>query len=183
MRWRRCAGWAAVACTVLAASSLAEEKAPERPDLNALARYLVKAALQGYASGDESRIQHLADGGSEVRSEEGDYVYRGRWYGNERFAGEDVVWHNGHALWSMNFYGATTPGCAIPAEFPKFHKSALRRVSVDAPFRGPAMYHDGEFVYVNKWTGSISEFSGEERVFFRDQEIFHLVYHGGTLHK
>jgi hypothetical protein len=177
-----CACWV-VAFMAVAASAVAQENPPEHPDLEALALYLVKAEIQGYASGDESRIQHLADGGSEVRSEEGDYVYRGRWYGNERFAGEDVVWLKGRALWSMNFYGATTPGRAIPAEFPKFHKSALRHASVDSPFRGPALYRDGEFVYVNTWNGSISEFSGEERVFFHDQEIFHLVYHGGTLHR
>ena len=182
MRQERLAGWTLVACLAMAAGVIAQETAPEPQDLEALARHLVKAKFQGYASGDESRIQHLADGGSEVRSEEDGYVYRDRWYGEDRFTGEEVVWHKGRALWSMNFYGATTPGRSIPAEFAKFHKSALRRATIDAPFRGPAMYREGEFVYVNTHTGSIAEFSGVERVFFRDLEIFHLAYHGGTLH-
>lgn len=180
MRQEWISGWTVMVCLAMAASVLAQA-VREPPDLEALARYLVKARLQGYASGDESRIQRLADGGSEVRSEEDGYVYRDRWYGEDRFTGEEVVWHKGRALWSMNFYGATTPGRVVPAEFPKFHKSALRRATVDSPFRGPAMYREGEFVYVDTHTGSIAEFNGVERVFFRDQEIFHLTYHGGTL--
>ena len=95
MRQEWIAGWTVVACLAMAAGVIAQETAREPQDLEALARYLVKAKFQGYASGDESRIQHLADGGSEVRSEEDGYVYRDRWYGEDRFTGEEVVWHKG----------------------------------------------------------------------------------------
>jgi hypothetical protein len=181
MRQPWTAGATILASLSLATGVFAQERVHGKEGLEALARYLVKAKLQGYASGDERRIQHLADGGQEVRSEEDGFVYQDRWYGGDRFSGEELVWHQGRPLWSMNFYGATLPGRPVPGGFPAFHKAALRRATVDAPLRGPAFYREGDFVYVNTWTGSLEEFSGVERVFFGDTEIFRLSYHGGTL--
>ncbi len=170
-----------LACVVWAAVATAAERTNEGLDLQALARYLHQAKLEGYASGDETRIQRLPDGAQSVHAEGGGYVYRDHWYGDERFIGEEVVWHEARPVWAMSFYGATTPGRPIPAEFPKFHKSALRHAPADAPLRGPALFSEGEFVYVNTYTGALAEFSGVERVFYRGEEIFHLTYHGGTL--
>jgi hypothetical protein len=155
--------------------------AQEKADAGALASFLVKAKAEGYASGDESRVRTLDDGGREVGLAEGEYAYRDRWYGESRFSGEEIVWRQGKALWSMNFFGAMAADQPIPDDFTKFHKSALRRVAPDAPFRGPARHQEGDLVYVNDWSGSIREFSGVERILWRDQEIYRLVYHGGLL--
>jgi hypothetical protein len=162
--------------TCLAAGGLRGE---EGGDL--LAAFLAKAKVQGYASGDESRVRTLADGGREVASSDGEYAYRDRWYGESRFSGEEIVWHKGKAVWSMNFFGTTSAGVSIPPDFSRFHKSALRHVTAESPLRGPALHREGEFVYVNDVTGSLRNFGGVERVFYRDQEICRLVYHGGLL--
>ena len=160
----------------------AQEKTDRVSGDDALASFLVRAKVQGYASGDESRIKTLSDAGREVSYTEGEYTYRDRWYGEQRFSGEEIVWRQGKAVWSLNFFGATAADQPIPAEFEKFHKSALRRVAADSPFRGPALYREGDLVYANDWSGSIQEFSGMERIFWRDKEIYRLVYHGGLLH-
>lgn len=146
-----------------------------------LARFLATAKKAGYASGDESKVKKLSDGGDEASYSEGELSYRDRWYGGTSFSGQEVVTRAGKPVWSMNFYGANAPGAAVPANFPKFHKAALRRVTAAQPFRGPAIYREGEFVYVNEVCGSIDEFEGVERVYYRDQEIYKLVYHGGRL--
>ncbi len=145
----------------------------------ALARFLVKAKIEGYASGDQSRLRKLSDGGMEASFTEGEYSYRDRWYGENAFAGEEIVHYRGKPAWSMNFYGVSARDA--PPEFPAFHKAALRRVPLAQPFRGPARYQEGEFVYLNDVQGSIRDFSGLERVLFRGREIFRLVYHGGVL--
>ncbi len=161
---------------LLAASAVAAQD-----DSSTLARFLVKAKAEGYASGIDSRIRRVSDGASEVSSSDGRYSYRDRWYGGAAFTGEEIVWRDGKPAWSMNFYGSTADGARIPEEFPKFHKAALRHAPVEAPYRGPALYREGDFVYVNDVTGSLAAFSGIERVFFRDREIFRLSYHGGML--
>ncbi len=146
-----------------------------------LAHFLVKAKVGGYASGDETRIHKLDDGGLEIRFKEGPYAYRDRWYGDAAFSGEEVDWENGQPVWSMNYYGATAKGVEIPAEFPKFLKHALGKVTADAPYRGPARYSEGDLVYVNEVAGSLSNFRGTERILYRGHEIYRLHYHGGEI--
>jgi hypothetical protein len=171
-----------IGMVLLTAVVLAAQDKREAPvDTAALAGFLVKAKYEGYASGDQSRIRKLGDDGLEATFAEGQFSYRDRWYGETAFSGEEIVHCQGKPVWSMNFYGATSKGVQIPVEFPKFHKSALRRVTAASPFRGPQFYQEGELVYVNDVTGSIQEFSGVERVLFRGREIFRLVYHGGLL--
>jgi hypothetical protein len=144
-----------------------------------LARFLAAAKAASYAADDDGRLRRLEDGGLEAVHEADGFTYRDRWYGEARFAGQEVVWRGGRAVWAMSFQGASAP--AAPPEFPHFHKRALRRVPPDAPFRGPALYREGELTYANDWTGDLAAFRGVERVFLGDREIYRLEYVGGTL--
>jgi hypothetical protein len=149
-------------------------------DNSDLARFLVKAKAHGYASGVESRIHKLPDGGLEIGPYiDGPFSYSDRWHGETSFSGEEVALHQGKPVWGMNFYGVTAKDA--PAEFPKFHKSALMRAPVSLPFRGPLFCEEGDFVYTNDVTGTIDRFTGVERVLYKGEEIFRLVYHGGRL--
>lgn len=148
-------------------------------ELEVLARFLVKAKAQCYSADDERRVRKLEDGGSESGFEEGKLAYLDRWYGESHFAGQEVVRYEGRPCWSMSFHGVTDP--AAPPEFPHFHKRALRRMPLEAPFRGPAIHREGELVYVNDWTGDSQAFRGTERVFHGDREVYRLEYHGGVL--
>jgi hypothetical protein len=147
--------------------------------LEELARFLVKAKGESYAADEPARVRRLDDGGSEAAHGEGGFRYRDRWYGEARFTGQEVVWREGRPCWTMNFFGATE--ASAPAEFPHFHKRALRRVPPQAPYRGPALYREGDLVYVNDWSGDLRWFRGVERVFHGEREVYRLEYHGGTL--
>lgn len=151
----------------------------EETEVEQLSRFLVLAKADSYAADDERRIRKLEDGGSEASHGQGRFLYRDRWYGEARFTGEEVVWREGRPCWTMNFFGAADP--SAPAEFPHFHKRALRHVPPEAPFRGPALYREGDLVYVNDWTGDLRWFRGSERVFQGEREVYRLEYHGGTL--
>ena len=144
-----------------------------------LIRFLLAAKAGPYAADDERRIRRLDDGGSEVGYEADGFTYRDRWYGEACFAGQELVWRDGRAVWAMSFRGATDP--SAPQEFPHFHKRALRRVPADAPFRGPALHREGDLVYVNEWSGDLSAFRGVERVLLGEREIYRLEYLGGAL--
>lgn len=148
-------------------------------DSRDLARFLAKAKKEGYAADDPKRVHKVADGGDEAGLREGDFVYRDRWYGENPFSGQEVVWHKGKTIWSLNFWGQTLSNA--PSEFPHFHKRALRNVGEDLPLRGPACFREGEFIYVNDVKGTLQEFTGVERVYYQNREIYRLVYHGGTI--
>ena len=49
------------------------------------------------------------------------------------------------------------------------------------PFRGPSEYSEGDFLYQDKSEGIVDQFSGEEKIFFRDRQIYFLKYHGGKV--
>ncbi len=144
-----------------------------------LGRFLVAAKAATYAADDAARLQRLDDGGTESRFDADGFVYRDRWHGEARFGGEELVWRRGEAIWTLHFRGETLPGA--PPELPHVHKRALRRVPLEAPFRGPALHREGELVYVNEWSGDLAAFRGAERMFLGDRLIYRLEYLGGAL--
>jgi hypothetical protein len=150
---------------------------------DALAAFLMVAKAETYAADDERRVRRLEDGGSEAGFARGELAYRDRWYGEARFAGQELVFHRGLPAWAMSFIGATSP--EAPPDFPHFHKRALRGAPAEAPFRGPPIYQEpsreGSLVYVNEWTGDLTWFRGVERVFSDGREVYRLEYHGGWL--
>jgi hypothetical protein len=41
--------------------------------------------------------------------------------------------------------------------------------------------HEGDFLYQDKSDESVDQFSGEEKIFFREKQIYFLKYHGGMV--
>jgi hypothetical protein len=146
-----------------------------------LETFLVKAKQNTYAAGLPGGEQVLADGCKELTYHDGEYAYRDRYYGENPFAGEEVVWHAGRIVWAMNYYGAVTDANAPSAEIPRFLKSALKLVPEDRPFRGPSLYRDGECAYFCESQGFLGAFTGRETITFRGVEVYFLVFHGGSL--
>ena len=80
----------------------------------------------------------------------------------------------------MNYYGKMLVD-EIPPGFSKCLKSALKAVPVENPFRGPALFEQDWFVYKCSWQGDISEFNGNEAIYFDGIEIYRLSFHGGYI--
>ena len=143
--------------------------------------FLIKAKTETYASGDESKVIKLNDGCKEINYALNEFKYRDRYYGEYNFSGEEIVWKNDKAFWSMNYFGITNNKIEFPKNFPEFLKEALRKVPRDSPFRGPKIYSNGDFAYVNDINGAIDDFHGIEKIFYKGVEIYKLYYHGGII--
>jgi hypothetical protein len=142
-----------------------------------LASFLVTAKQNTYASGKPGEI--LEDGTQEFLFQEGEFRYRDRFLGGSAFIGQELVWQSDRLVWGMNYYGVATS--AAPPELGHFLKKALHRVSVDRPFRGEhALLEDG-FEYRDESQGDIDSFTGVELITYDGTEVYHLVYHGGSL--
>ena len=50
---------------------------------------------------------------------------------------------------------------------------------VDAPFRGPKEYQEGELTYRNTWSGDVERYSGEEQITLGEKLIYQANYLGG----
>jgi len=146
-----------------------------------LREFLVRAKVRGYAAEGERGETLLVDGGKGLSYREGPYEYRDRYYGVNPFIGEEVVWKGGKAVWAMNYLGAVIDEAVSPDGVYRFLQRAMRRVEEARPFRGPAVFSDGNLTYEDASTGDLEGFAGTERILRAGREIYRLTYHGGRV--
>ena len=146
-----------------------------------LSKFLVKAKITTYASDEEINERVLEDGAKELTFEDGEFKYRDRYYGFNPFVGEEIVWKNGKIVWSMNYYGRIISNIAPAREVYEFLKIAMKQVKENRPFRGPENFKSGDLEYIDESSGDVNDFSGREKILFKGQVIYRLIYHGGIV--
>jgi hypothetical protein len=143
--------------------------------------FLLRAKLKTYATGGEGNERNLEDGTREMSYREGDFFYRDRYFGFNPFIGEEVVWRNGKVIWAMNYYGAVIDEAVAAGDVYLFLQKAMQQITIERPFRGPNEYSEGDFRYQDESEGYVDQFSGEEKIFFQDRQVYFLKYHGGKV--
>ncbi|HSL28845.1 MAG TPA: DUF5680 domain-containing protein [Anaerolineales bacterium] len=143
--------------------------------------FLLKAKLKTYSSGGEGNERSLEDGTREMSYQEGHFHYRDRHFGFNPFVGEEVVWENGKVIWAMNYYGMVTDESVSPGDVYRFLQKAMQNITAERPFRGPHEYREGDYLYQDSSEGDVSQFSGEETIFFQHKQVYLLTYHGGKV--
>ena len=150
-------------------------------DINKLSIFIRNAKQNTYSSDGESEEIILDDCSKELNYKEGNLNYRDRYFGFNPFSGEEIVWKNDKAIWSMNYYGLITASIIPVKEVYGFLKKTLQKVNKDNPFRGPEYFKEGDIEYSNKTEGNIKKFIGVETISYKGKKIYHLHYHGGTI--
>lgn len=146
-----------------------------------LSKFLIKAKILTYAGGEETNEKILEGGARELTFENNEFKYCDRYYGFNPFIGEEIVKKNDKIIWSMNYYGKIISFIIPAKEIYKFLQQAMRRIEEDRPFRGPNNFTMGDFKYIDESTGDVNDFSGTEKILFKGQETYRLLYHGGIV--
>ncbi|MAG48071.1 hypothetical protein CL617_05695 [archaeon] len=60
-------------------------------------------------------------------------------------------------------------------------KRITKEHKTDEPFRGPNNFKEDNFEYKDENKGSIENFKGVERIFYKGKEVYRLYYHGGVI--
>jgi hypothetical protein len=141
--------------------------------------FLIRAKRNTYASGIAPSYSSRPCS-HDLQYAESPFLYIDTYLGGIHFIGEEAVWENGVNIWGMNYYGKMLTD-RIPEGFSPFLKTSMRQVSPDAPYRGPAQFGQGDFIYHCSWSGSLIQFEGEELIHWKEKPIYHLVYHGGEI--
>lgn len=146
-----------------------------------LTKFLVKAKTATYASGNKPKI--MEDGFEEFIFSEGDLVYRDRYYAKDPkpFGGEEVVFLNGKPIWMMNYYAYGISDDMDHHKVYEFLRKAMKLLTEERPFRGPASLKEGDFEYKDVSEGNVSKFKGTEKIFFKGKEVYRLEYVGGEV--
>lgn len=144
-----------------------------------LNQFLLRAKRATYAAGTgDSAPSRPAS--HDLPYQEGNMFYLDTYLGGFKFIGEEAVWVDGSPVWSMNYYGWMTVD-EIPEGFSPFLKETLLNVPAEAPYRGPATHHKGEFAYACTWDGTPECFYGREAISLRGDVIYELLFHGGEV--
>ncbi|MCM1500440.1 MAG: DUF5680 domain-containing protein [Clostridium sp.] len=138
--------------------------------------FLVRAKNNTYITG-ENETMPSQPASHDFRYEDGNYLYMDTYLGGQKFSGGERVWVSGQAVWAMNYYGQS-----LKENFDiAFLKEVLSHVSVAMPFRGPEFYQKGDYMYQCQVQGDFECFTGEERIYCRQEKVFICTFHGGII--
>ncbi len=167
-------------CFSISMDALAKDDACFSPvdcpvEPSALLAFLLRAKRATYAGfGPEAEPsrKHAHD----YVYEETPFLYRDSYVGGHEFFGEEIVWQNEQPVWVMNYCGRT---CSENFSG-DFLKESLRNNTPAMPFRGPASYQRGDYLYYCKVTGALDWFYGEEAIYFGSELVYEGRFHGGN---
>lgn len=138
--------------------------------------FLVRAKNNTYTVG-ENKILPTKPNSHDFRYVEDDYLYMDTYFGDQKFIGEECVWIKDNAVWAMNYYGQS-----LNENFNiTFLKEALSHVSISMPFRGPEFYQKGDYMYQCQVQGDFEFFSGEEKIYCKQEKSYTCTFHGGII--
>lgn len=142
--------------------------------------FLLRAKKSTYAAGDAGQVASSRIASHDLAYREGEWSYLDTYLGGHAFIGQEAVWKGGIPMWGMNYYGSmTVPD--VPEGFGDFLKLALRNVTPEAPFRGPARFACERYLYSCEWEGKPGWFRGEELITQDGQAVYMLDFHGGVI--
>lgn len=138
--------------------------------------FLIKAKKATYA-GKGAEVESSRPNSHDLQYTEGDLKYIDTYLGGQEFAGEEALWENDVPFWSMNYMGRVFEGAVLG----DFLKEALLHVPKDMPYRGPARYENGDYIYTCSIDGDFNWFTGYEEIFHKGTKIYECHFHGCTI--
>lgn len=143
---------------------------------NELIEFIIEAKRNTYA-GKNNQVESSRKCSIDFEYVKNDYKYRDSYVGSKYFSGQEIVWQNNEPVWSMNYVGKVTDEPFSG----DFLKEALKRCTYDMPYRGPALFEDGDYSYLCTAEGNYEWFEGREIIFFQNKQIYELKFHGGLI--
>jgi transcriptional regulator with XRE-family HTH domain len=156
--------------------SLSSDRTIENTHNEDIIDFLCRAKKATYA-GKGAEAPASRPNSHDLNYAEGNLKYIDSYLGGEKFAGEEAIWKDDVPCWSMNYIGR------IVAEgfSGDFLKDALLLVPMEYPYRGPMMYHSGEYTYHCIVKGDFKWFHGYEEIFYNSDKVYECMFHGGSV--
>ena len=135
-------------------------------DSEQLRQFVFETTQSGYGKPGVT-IEKAADEANVICWEDGDWRMEDTFYGGHPYAGQEIIYYQGKAVWGLQYRGWVLGGAAQPQKVYRFLKEALLAAPESHPYRGPAEYqnnNDPGYIYTSKWEGDITNFEGSERI-------------------
>jgi transcriptional regulator with XRE-family HTH domain len=138
--------------------------------------FLCRAKRATYA-GKGAETASSRPNSHDLQYEENNLKYIDTYLGGETFAGEEAVWRDNSPFWSMNYIGRIT----AEGFSGDFLKECLLLAPKEYPYRGPAVYQNGDYKYHCIVNGEFDWFNGYEEIFCKDIKVYECIFHGGSI--
>jgi hypothetical protein len=149
--------------------------------LETLQSFIVRAKASCYVGNGEP-APSCRLGSHDLAFQNGKWSYLDSYFGGRDFIGEEVVYHDGQPVWSMNYYGRILlPDLITPAQAGLVIKVSLSRLYREDRFLGGFTWTEGEFVYFDTNDGDLTHYTGKETIVHDGKVAYELVYHGGLI--
>ncbi len=149
--------------------------------LEQLNRFIVRAKAATYV-GKGPRSLSDRPGSHDIQFHEGAFAYLDSYYGGTDFIGQEVVYHEGRAVWAMNYYGRILePSRITAAEAGQVIQESLSEMYKEGRFLGGYQHVTALGTYVDTSEGGVDSFIGKEWVTRDGIKVYELVYHGGLI--
>lgn len=148
------------------------------------AQFLRSAKAATYAAqGDDASVAPVLPDSRQLEYRNGTFLYRDIYVGMFRFVGQEVVYLNDRAIWSMSYAGGLVQGVSQCAARPvyAFLRRALLAPPPEFPVRGPAELVAEGLRYACNCEGSLAWFQGSERITQDGSLLYALRFAGGLL--
>ncbi|MBU4455086.1 XRE family transcriptional regulator [Patescibacteria group bacterium] len=147
-------------------------------DIAKLKQFLINAKKNTYASGGENKVKFISGGMKEYIFNDGNFKYIDRYKGHEKFNGEENVLQNNKIIWKMKYEGKILSNKISADDIYSFLRKALKKIPNDKPMRGLEELINKEYKYINNIKGDIEKFSGEEKIFYKNELVYSLICSG-----
>ncbi len=146
--------------------------------------FLLKAKKATYADGTAEKAEPSRQDSNDYDFKEGEKEYHDTYLGGKRFAGHEVVYVNGKAVWSMVYHGEGLAESLTEEAFDNVLRPALSKVGEDQtvlPVRGPSRLESNGFIYTFVTTGDLTSFTGVEEIYKGNTLVYRLRCNGGII--
>jgi hypothetical protein len=146
--------------------------------------FLRTAKLATYAAqGDGANVRSLLPGSKQLEYSCSPFLYRDSHVGMFNFVGQEVVYLDGHACWSMAYSGGlvTSVPSAEASSIYRALRAALSAVPEALPLRGPATFEYESLSYACATTGGIERFHGRESLSRQGRLVYEAHFSGGVI--
>jgi len=143
--------------------------------------FIVLAKSQAYVGGGKF-ANSCRIGSHDVAFERENWSYLDSYFGGTDFIGQEVVWASSVPMWAMNYYGRILLPELIDAERAGgVIKKSLSELYTEGRFLGGFRKEVDGACYVDESDGTVSGFSGTEKILIGGLTVYQLDYHGGLI--
>lgn len=149
-----------------------------------LAQFLLIAKRHTYAAqGDDASVTPLLPSTKQLEFSADGYLYRDIYAGMNHFVGQEIVYHDDQAIWSMSYSGGMLDDAtaSTTSEVYRFLRAALREAPQALPLRGPGSMQCDQLTYTCDIAGTLGRFAGVEHIVLADTPAYELHFSGGLL--